>query len=112
MSQENFCQEIFWKIKNHLLSQNKKCVNSKGKCVLRFENLKCAASVLIPDNDYSEKLEQSNFFDFLKDSGYIKNELDLIADLQLMHDFESEIDWPMLLQKIAESWNLRYAQDN
>lgn len=110
-NQSDFRQEIFWKIKNHLLTQNKRCSDTGlEKCRLRFESLKCAASILIPDNDYSKELEDSSFYKFFTDSGYSESEKSLIEELQLIHDYEEVIKWPQRLQKIATDFNLRYEQ--
>ncbi len=105
----DFRQEIFSKMKNHLISQNEKCRDPvTGRCKLRFNNLKCAASTLIPDSDYSEELENSSFYAFFSESGYSREELRLIEDVQLIHDYEEVSNWPKRLKEVATVWDMRY----
>jgi hypothetical protein len=105
---KDFRQEIFTKVKTHLLTQNKKCVDDKGDPRLRNQNNKCAASCLIPDNDYSEKMEPCHFWNFFRDSGYSQKELDLIQELVCIHDSQNPITWKNQLKDLAENEGLNF----
>lgn len=56
-------QEVFDKVANHLLTQNRKAINTGNlspyvKCVYRTDDgLKCAIGCLIPDHLYDTKIE-------------------------------------------------------
>lgn len=54
-------QEIFEFVSNHLLKQNKKCMNV-GKCAYKNNNgLKCAAGCLMSENEYDHEFENKKF---------------------------------------------------
>jgi hypothetical protein len=105
---QNRLQEIFDKISNHLLTQNKRsAVNGNGVCMYRFENLKCAAGCLIPDELYDSKME----FKKVTELDYFKNnfsdiEIPLIRQLQDIHDDFEPLEWSLQIKIIAAQWNL------
>ncbi len=105
---QDFRQEIFTKVKNHLLKQNKKCVDDKGNCKLRFENEYCAAGCLIPDRDYSPDLENYKHWSFFHESGYSSTETDLIEILVSIHDGCEPIDWENRLSRVATLERLEF----
>lgn len=105
----DFFQEIFDKVSNHLLTQNKKSVDinfsDKSKyCRYKFGNLKCAAGCLIPDIDYHESIEgQSvNKVAYFIESGYTLDERSLIRKLQKIHDSFPESSWKSELKKLGK----------
>lgn len=113
----DFKQEIFDKVAKHLLTQKVQCINSEtGKCSY-FDpgtKMKCAAGCLIPDRDYSENFEgfpvgyfsNNEITKFFKDSGYSKDEIELISGLQELHDFYEPGIWKKRLKLIAKDHSL------
>lgn len=119
----DFKQEIFTKVKNHLLTQNERSMNeSELNCAYRgVGDLKCAAGVLIPDNDYDIRMEGCALITdgsrggrvpvatkFFIDSGYTNSEIDLIKELQYVHDAYSVSSWEPHLKRIAENHGLNF----
>lgn len=105
---KDFRQEIFTKVKTHLLTQNKKCVDDKGNSRLRSQGNQCAASCLIPEKDYSEKMEPYYFWNFFRESGYSRKELELIEELVSIHDSHNPITWKNQLKDLAENEGLNF----
>ena len=53
-------QEVYDKVKAHLLSQNRKSLELGGGCAYRgMDGAMCAVGVLIPDDMYSRSMEGS-----------------------------------------------------
>lgn len=60
-------QEIYNKIKNHLLSQNERslvCVGEEYVCAYRSDsgNLRCAVGALVTDDAYDKRIENNPWF--------------------------------------------------
>ncbi len=56
-------QEIFDKVKAHLLAQGKRAVNGDGNCMYRgMDGTKCAVGCLIPDELYTPLLENHSAY--------------------------------------------------
>lgn len=112
----DFKQEIFDKVAKHLLTQKVRCVDKQGCCVyFNVEtNMKCAAGCLIPDRDYSEYFERgavdyyiiNKITNFFKNSGYSKNEIELVQELQELHDWFRPKTWKKRLRLIAKEHSL------
>jgi hypothetical protein len=111
-------QQIFTKVKNHLLSQNAKAMGKYGTCMYRTaEGLKCAVGCLIPDYEYDRRIEYKivenlcdggiKEFTFLKD--FDKN---FLRRLQVIHDNVDVKDWEKELKAFATLENLVYDNDN
>lgn len=105
-------QQIFTKVKNHLLSQNAKAMGKYATCMYRtVEGLKCAVGCLIPDDVYDPKIEYKTVnnlcdgmvgsFTFLKD--FDKN---FLRRLQVIHDNVDVKDWEKELKAFATLENL------
>ena len=99
-------QEIFEKVSNHLISQNKKSqfnimemnkrpkITSGNDCYYRIENLKCAAGCLISDEEYKVEFEK-NIFDDLCRKFFPNTRTEIILfvrDLQIIHD-KNPVGW-------------------
>lgn len=98
-------QQIFDTVARHLLTQRRKSQDAMGNCLYRGpDGMKCAAGILIPDEEYSPELETK----------YVENPLvwsatgiddethrPLIRSLQFMHDDDKVEDWPDELERIA-----------
>lgn len=53
-------QEMYNRVKHHLLTQNQKSVNGGNGCYYRSDSgLKCAIGALIPDKDYKKIMDDS-----------------------------------------------------
>ena len=104
-------QEIFTKVKNHLLTQNRKATEW-GICRYRTTNgLKCAVGCLIPDKEYTDKIElvtvdllccgEIKGFDYLKqfDKSFLRR-------LQVIHDNVDVDKWENELKAFARLENL------
>lgn len=117
-------QEIFTKVKNHLLTQNCKSYNpnikardGNSQCLYRGPNgTKCALGCLINDAYYSPDFEQNNISEFreaMLASGIYIGATDcstyrLLHELQCLHDFKYVENWPMHLELIAKEFDLVY----
>lgn len=109
-------QEIFNKVKKHLLSQNKRSRKSNGICAYRGpDNLKCAVGGLIPDKLYCVEMDSG-------DDTYITNivrrypdlksffgcqNIRLLSSLQEVHDNVPVEDWSNELCKVANRFHLK-----
>ena len=112
-------QDVFNKIKNHLLSQDKRSVIDKGTrrlCAYRGDNdLSCAIGCLIPDTMYYEDLEGMGVCDepvlvILKTCKIPTDDksLNLLNHLQEMHDGDPPAQWENSLKRIATQYGLIY----
>lgn len=106
-------QEIFDKVKTHLLAQNAKALDVYGECVYFAEDGKrCAAGCIIPEELYRQDYEglgacSREFQDLWDDLDIDEKGVDLIHVLQNVHDnFEPE-EWPARLSKIAQERGLQ-----
>jgi len=111
-------QQIFTKVKNHLLSQNAKAMGKYSTCMYRAGGgLKCAVGCLIPDDVYDDRIERRTVenlcdgavkeFTFLKDF-----DKDFLRGLQGIHDNVDVKDWEKELKAFATLENLVYDNDN
>lgn len=86
MNKNNETWDAFQKVKNHLLTQNKKSMDESGSlCRYRGVNgLKCAIGCLIPDEVYYSNLEGCSFLNIIKQKE-IKPFLNHL-NIELMHN--------------------------
>jgi len=103
-------QELFSRVRAHLLSQGRKSTSVGGDvCLYRGEgNLRCAIGCLIPDEMYSTDLEGK-----LADAEIILNLCGLEPDqaglafsLQSAHDHALVCQWPAKLAEVARVFGL------
>jgi hypothetical protein len=107
-------QEIFNKVAKHLLKQNEQSMTktNPGLCAYRgAKGLKCAVGCLIPDDMYSSTFEGLGVKDLPPDvrkSCGIMNAgtLQLVDDLQEIHDCSSGRHWPAELVDLGERYRL------
>ena len=101
-------QQVFDQAKNHLLTQNEKCITKDG-CLYKNDTLKCAAGCFIADDEYKYSFE-GNSWPTLILTGAIKTTAhrNLISALQNIHDNEDIEDWEERLKQLAEQENLIY----
>lgn len=109
-------QEIFSTVAHHLLNQGRKAQDHHDSCFYRFNNLKCAIGILIPDKLYDPDMEGLPIESLLNfpelaphllasDRALIKS-IQLLEDLQSCHDDEPVEDWKLILHAIAHEFNL------
>ncbi len=108
-------REIFDRVKAHLLKQGRRSLlpGSNYRCAYRGEGgLSCAIGCLISDEAYSPYLENKATNDTpvlqaLINSGLNNEEaltLNLLRDLQIIHDQEMVGDWPYHLDKLERDY--------
>lgn len=114
-------QEIFDRVSQHLLAQNARSVRQSDEgwttCAYRGHDGKsCAVGCLIADTDYSKDLEGLSIENPKVQAalGVVlatdTRALDLLSQLQLMHDRYSIGLWPTRLGHIAKDFGLKGAQ--
>ena len=103
-------QELFDKVANHLLTQNKKSYNSaENACAYRSpDGLKCAAGCLIEDNEYTDGLEGKTWAGLLVRRCVKDDHSSLIMRLQKIHDHKRPCEWKDKLKNLAEEYNLKF----
>lgn len=106
-------QEIYSKVRQHLLTQNAKSVHGMmNKCAYRgTDGRSCAVGCLIPDELYRTSLEggtvdRADVARLLKGLGITHENLDLVADLQWCHDQYLPSQWEEELCRIACKYRL------
>lgn len=108
-------QEIYDKVRKHLLTQNKKALDS-GYCRYKTnDDLQCAIGCLIGDSKYKVEMEGKNVVSLVNDYflWYLLPENLLRVDrytflqgLQSIHDtYKCEL-WESELDKFRVNWNL------
>ena len=111
-------QEIFDTVVTHLRKQGKKAVvmGSEGpSCMYRSpDGLKCAAGCLIPDRDYLPEFEgvtinDGDHYPVVKyfSSKFDEDGMELISELQTVHDFMEPQDWELRWESIAIDHGLK-----
>lgn len=109
----DFKQEIFDKVTKHLLEQNKQALNENDRCMYRAPNgLKCAAGCLIPDSDYSPIMEEKSVrnVSYFRDAGYSSEEIELLYELQVIHDTSKVHMWKSKLKLCAAKHGLTFKE--
>ena len=93
-------QEAYDKAKTHLLAQNARSI-SGGYCKYRHGNLKCAAGVFIPDEQYTPSMEGWIVRGVAERFDLVFPHLDLVEELQQIHDTVPVPQWQIALHKLA-----------
>ena len=101
-------QQVFDIVTEHLLTQNQKSINRFGMCSYRNGDLKCAAGIFIPDNEYKDTLENLTWKDLVSRGKVPNNHEELIQSLQNIHDECCVSDWIEELKILAKKFNLYY----
>lgn len=108
-------QEIFDTVRDHLLKQMKKS-KTQGPavtmCLYRSpKGLACAVGCLIPDSIYSEDMEGQDIEDLLAEGSWFGDQLDhlrphveLLMDLQEVHDTNYPSSWKKKLDAVAQKY--------
>lgn len=101
-------QELYTKVRNHLLTQDAKALID-GKCVYRTrEGLKCAVGCLIPDKHYNSGFEGKSVNNYMVNqaAGVTAAQIRLAMSLQSIHDQYDVADWFNELERVAFRYNL------
>lgn len=106
-------QEVFDQAAKHLLTQNRKCLNSDGACKYRLissngEVLKCAAGCFIGDDEYDESFEGDSWDSLIYRKHVNNMHSYLISSLQGIHDSCSVESWESHLSRLAEKLGLQF----
>lgn len=118
-------QEIYTKVKAHLLAQNAKSANGTSfaglpRCFYRSPGgLKCAVGALIPDELYDPDLEgygveEQPVIEVLVAAGVLdgaghflrEDKVNLLERLQRVHDLNEPHQWPESLAEVAADFDL------
>jgi len=117
-------QEIFDKVVKHLLTQKKPAMSSGGACAYRGQdNTSCAVGCLIPDDKYSMVIEGVGVLNInvslnqghkvlksiLRSEGVDTKDdvtLELLSDLQYLHDGFPYNTWKRELTTLASRFKL------
>lgn len=107
-------QEIFTKVKNHLLTQMERSTKDHT-CKYRGPNgLMCAVGCLIPDELYDPEMEGIGLFRLMEDFPEVYGRLNgkensvLLNSLQTIHDIHREEEWEDKLRDLASDENLEF----
>lgn len=109
-------QEIYDRVAEHLLTQQKRSIGELGACVYRSpEGLKCAVGCLISDEAYSPKIEgtyvrEQSVQEALRESGVkplTEQVVFLLEGLQACHDDFYPEDWGGRLWSVANRFELK-----
>lgn len=110
-------QELFDISAVGMLKQNKRSVNEHDECQYHHTNgNRCAIGFIIPDNRYTEDIEDNNVDSaqvwFVLHQSQVdvqdENTMEFLKELQRVHDRTDVVDWPNELLCIAESFKLNH----
>lgn len=120
-------KQVFNRIKDHLLSQNKKALppDKNAICQYRYGDLKCAVGCLIRDDLYTKEIEGANvdgipgtsfaarkqekLYDILLQSGVPVHNMvvfHILERTQRIHDNIIVLDWERNLNALREELGL------
>lgn len=105
-------QDVFNTVYTHLLTQGARSIDGFGECLYRApDGRRCAAGVLIADRFYHPSMEGISarvevVVDALKKSGVASEDIELVQDLQDLHDDIPVEDWQEELERIAKKYEL------
>lgn len=97
-------QEIFDQVATHLLTQNQRSIDlTTHRCRYRFNGLKCAVGCLITDEEYCAEMENRPANSVITKFGLhrLSDHVDLLSELQSLHDTGKIENWIFRLQRIA-----------
>lgn len=112
-------QEVFNKVAEHLLTQAQRSISLDKFCLYRGPNgLMCAVGCLIPDEVYTADIEGegvegmlrilSPHAELLAKHGLTEDNVDLLANLQRLHDKVPVERWSRKLELLALHYDLNY----
>lgn len=108
-------QEIYNKVRKHLLTQMKRSKTEDGCCYVSPDGTRCAAGCLLPDGyvpppDYNTgvSVHGISIDDGAPEVMYdaFRDHRELLTLLQSIHDGRDPVDWKTRLDKVAAQYNL------
>lgn len=113
-------QEVFTKVVMHLREQKVQSgeMDEDGLWVCKYRgpnNTKCAAGCLIADEHYDNAMENRDCFvdsieRALVASGVSKSDMQLVRELQILHDTREPESWKTAFIKMADHFGLEVPQ--
>lgn len=102
-------QETFDTVVAHLRKQGCRA-GIKNACLYRDGDRKCAAGCLIPDDKYRPDMEGKSVYQtpVCQVLHELRHNIELVADLQTVHDRYDIFDWEINFKDIANKWMLKY----
>ena len=103
-------RDVFEFIKNHLLTQGQRSLmdNEITCAYFGFEGKKCAVGALIREDIYHSSIEEKPVNHSLVQSAITKSvpnwkiNIEMLGELQSIHDGASDYDWEMVSWKLDE----------
>lgn len=113
-------RDVFEFIKNHLLIQGERSLmKNKMTCAyLSAEGKKCAVGALIREDIYHPFIEEKPVTHNVVRSAVTKSvpnwtiNIDMLCELQSIHDGKSDFDWEMVSWKLDEFESDKLVDDN
>lgn len=100
-------QEVFERVANHLLTQNKKSTGLDFSCKYRgLNNTKCSVGSLISDDEYKCEFEGMRWHTIVVKYEITQAHLRLIMELQKIHDYIDICNWKCWLITTGKDNNL------
>ena len=104
-------QQVFDKVSNHLLTQNRKSMEDGDCSYHSSDGTKCAIGCLIPENMYTEEMEGNSVSSSLVNGALhpisVKGDMhDMLCDLQSVHDNLWPTEWTKALLRLAITYKL------
>jgi hypothetical protein len=116
-------QEIFDKVAKHLLGQGKRAINEEtDECCYHTGGLSCAVGCLITSDAYHTRLEGNTIKSSMVQKALAQSLgleitdfgevfIDLLRDLQRIHDDSELENWSRDLSAVAKKFNLKFVFD-
>jgi len=123
-------QEVFDKVARHLLEQGEPCLDRDGRfqTICKYRNSagqKCAVGCLITNEAYDPDIEgrgvqtpevcaalvKSGIDVFTVEDRFIQSGMNMLRELQNMHDNCSSYDWKNQLMRIAALHDVNFPED-
>ena len=103
-------RDVFEFIKNHLIEQGQRSLMDDGMACayLGFEGKKCAVGALIREDIYHSSIEEKPVNHSLVRSAVTKSvpnwkiNIEMLGELQSIHDGASDYDWEVIKWKLDE----------
>jgi hypothetical protein len=90
----------------HMLKQGVRSLAADGDCVYRnSDGLMCAAGCLLPDGAYTPIMERKVWPELVTEHGMSAQHIELIRDMQRIHDNFAEKLWPKMLAEMRSKYS-------
>jgi hypothetical protein len=97
-------QEVFdWVTVNLLIQGEKSMDRDSRRCLLHHNRLRCAAGWCIADEEYHPRFERGLWVNLAAEGLVPDNHMDLIDQLQGVHDRREPDEWREEFKKIART---------